>query len=427
MIEVPEAVVERLAADAKKANEGIAAGHPAYGANRGVGSGRRDHLDESEGLEQSRRLLAYGSDFHGEAYPEFVTRAALLLRARSLVAGRPGCSPWVLDRFVQAFNDGLALDVFRSGSVGASDLGEMGQVARGLLAGQGPDVGDEAFGPRDALALVSSSAVTLADAVLLLLESADLMELAQEVVAGTIAGFGGNPSPFSAPSLDVRANESERTVGADIERRIRDLAPDAVPRDVQDPLSFRCAGMVNAALLEAIHLTRGTLEGRINGSDDNPTVDGETGLLVSTANFDTTVLAAAVDFLSAAALRVAVLSVERISKIQWPEFAGADTGRPGGNGRGAAGLLAAMRSSHGSPSVAFSGQVSCGVEDWSSLLPQSVLACRRNLSGASEILEMERQLYAGEPPGPTGRGGGAGPLPGATGGRWLAGDVGGAD
>lgn len=382
-------------------------GQQVYGLTRGVGHGRRTIISGSARPELSERLLSYGENHTDQPYSPIVGRGALLLRSRSLASGSSGVSPVILKAMISWFNDGVEPMLYRSGSIGAADLGEMGQLARCLLGQEGSQVvrrgqlfaasefcelSREELSSRDPLGLVSANSVTLAEALLLLGEVTEAFDFSLKVFAESLVAFSGNPSPFSPEVMQGRANRCEREASGRIYELYFDAPSRREPRDVQDPLSFRCAGQVAGALLQSITNTRDRLEERINSSDDNPTVAGEE--ILSTANFDTTLLAAAFDELRVSLIRSGLLASERINKLSWPEFNDA-AGAPSGTTYSGMALAGKLRGMAYPASIAFAGQPSRGVEDWASLLPQAVSDCRRALEVTCSVLRLEGAAAAG--------------------------------
>lgn len=410
LLNVPFQLQELLIEQADVFSNAEAEGEQVYGLTRGVGYGRRTIILGSARPELSDRLLSYGVNHTDQILSTSVSRGALLLRSRSLSVGQSGVSLAVLESMVNWFNNQVSPVLYRSGSIGAADLGEMGQLARCLLGYPGSQVrpsldgsmeeasqystlSTEDLSSRDPLGLVSSNAVTVSSALLLLGEASAAFDFALRSFAVSLVAFKGNPSPFSPGVLENKVNSCERRASG----RLYDLyninPQQVAPRDVQDPLSFRCYGQVMGALLQSLENFSLRLEEHINSSEDNPTIDLRLGEISSTANFDTTLLAAAADELKISFARAGLLTAERINKLSWPEFNESNGAQSGTTYSGMA-LAGQLRGLTYPASLAFAGQPSRGVEDWAALLPQSVDECRNVLRITCEIWGLEASTAA---------------------------------
>ena len=99
----------------------VAAGRPVYGAGTGVGANSTEPV--ADGSDHDRRLLASHATVAGKPYPPDVARAAMVVRANQLAAGRSGASLAVLEALVSALAAGAAPLLHRFGGVGTGDLG----------------------------------------------------------------------------------------------------------------------------------------------------------------------------------------------------------------------------------------------------------------------------------------------------------------
>ncbi len=148
----------------------VAAGRPVYGAGTGVGANSTEPV--ADGSDHDRRLLASHATVAGEPYPPDVARAAMVVRANQLAAGRSGASPAVLEALVSALAAGAAPLLHRFGGVGTGDLGALGELGL-ALTGATPWLTEPRrplpplpLAAGDALPLMSSNAVTVAEAAL---------------------------------------------------------------------------------------------------------------------------------------------------------------------------------------------------------------------------------------------------------------------
>src|SRR5207342_3551231 len=99
-----------------------------------------------------------------------------------------------------------------------------------------------------------------------------------------------------------------------------------VPRNLQDPLTFRCLPQLHGALRDVLTYARGQLDIELNAAQSNPLVDVEDGRVVSVGCFDILPLAAALDFLRIALAPVLTSANERMMKLLHTGFSGLPPG-----------------------------------------------------------------------------------------------------
>ncbi|MHB1930993.1 MAG: aromatic amino acid lyase, partial [Acidimicrobiales bacterium] len=86
-------------------------------------------------------------------------------------------------------------------------------------------------------------------------------------------------------------------------------------RNLQDPLTFRCAPQIHGAARDALAFTRTTVEVELNSSQGNPIVVLAQRRVQSAGNFDVGPLAGALDFARLALAPVVAAAAERTIKL----------------------------------------------------------------------------------------------------------------
>ena len=118
------AVVERLAAGDT----------PAYGVSTGFGSLANTSIPAGRREELQRSLIRSHAAGMGSEVEREVTRAMMLLRARSLASGFTGARPVVAETMLALLNAGITPVVLEHGSLGASgDLAPLAHAALTLI------------------------------------------------------------------------------------------------------------------------------------------------------------------------------------------------------------------------------------------------------------------------------------------------------
>ena len=109
-------------------------GIPSYGITTGVGSQKDFVVSEGEIAAYNLRLVnAHAARIPGPVLAPAVVRAALIIMINEFALGFFGVSPQLLETMIAACNDNEMPQIDASGSVGASDLVPLAQMAVWLL------------------------------------------------------------------------------------------------------------------------------------------------------------------------------------------------------------------------------------------------------------------------------------------------------
>lgn len=393
------AVVERV----------VEAGLPAYGITTGVGS-QKDFAVDREAVARYNDLMiaAHATIVPGvDASPE-VVRAALAIQLSLFATGRSGVRLELVERLLARLRSDDLPGARLGSSVGASDIVAMSQLAVPLLGKAG--VGAGGAGPvpvgglaaKEALSLLNSNSLMLAEAALALAEVRALLDAATVAGALSMEGFRGNLQSWSAAVDEARGQPGQKRTGAALRAALAGsrLWQPGEARLLQDPLSFRCVPQIHGASEAAYYFARTIVETELSSACDNPLIEIEAGLFVSHGNMETTACALAMDTLRQALAKVIEAAGQRIHKIQWPSFTGlpaslaAAPGAVGGVqflnfGHLAAANVGAVRQAAHPALLNYSGQIDDGVEDVAGNAPQSVAETVRSLVPAWNVVALE--------------------------------------
>jgi histidine ammonia-lyase len=393
-------VAARVAASRAVVEQVLAQGEAVYGLTTGLGANVGVALDNADLLTFQTRVLVGRAVAVGPFLPRETVRAALLLRANGLARGGAGASLAVIEALLALLARFVHPCVPSLGSIGAADLTPMAHLALPLVGRGAAELDGEimpggealrraglapvALAPKDGLALVSSNALSIAEAVLLLDDAAALLDLAALAAALSFEGMRANPGPLLAEVAAARPAPGQEAAASTLRGF---LAGSALwerdgARAVQDALSFRCIAPVHGAALAALGFAGDAVTAELNAAADSPLVLVDSGRILSTGNFHTGALALAADTLAIALVPVADLAVGRAMKLMLPEASGlAKFLTPvGGNRAGFAPMqktLAALRAEcrhAANPASLDFTPVANGVEDHS---PQTPLALRK--------------------------------------------------
>jgi histidine ammonia-lyase len=347
-----EGAVAELHPDARARNDAARAaltqllerGGELYGATTGVGA-LRDYRVPGESRERySLSLLRSHACGAGPPLPAPVVRAAMATRANQLGAGGAGVVDQLLDALIGALNAGLAPFTRELGSLGTGDLTNLadiglalvgeGQVWRGdelepavsALAEAG--VAPATLGPRDGLAFMSSNAVSVARAALLVVDSRRLLDAWLSVAALSFEAAAADPVVLDARIHSARHRPGQAAVAA----RMRELLAgvnrrrrEAGPFGIQDPYPFRAQPQVDGTVYDALGALEETVCHELNFAGENAlvVVDSDPpALALPNGNPHAAPLANAVDNLRTALASSAALIAARVSTLLDSELTG---------------------------------------------------------------------------------------------------------
>ncbi len=206
-------------------------------------------------------------------------------------------------------NAGVEPEVPLLDSLGESDLAPLAHLSLALSV---PLTG------KDGLALVSANAASVGLGALLVAEARQVLEALLAALALSCEGYRANLSPFQPWASRLRPAPGQTEQSAALLRLLAGGELAGNPRRLQDPLSFRCATVVQGAAQQALEQLQALIELELRSGADNPALISEEAMVLATANFDSTHLALAVEGLGLALSRLAACSAERIAKLLSP-------------------------------------------------------------------------------------------------------------
>lgn len=394
----------------------LAEGAQIYGVSTGVGGLRGHPVSEEDRSSYSHRLLRSHACGAGRPLRPELVRAAMVTRANQIGAGGAGVTDELLQALVGTLNAGLAPFTRELGSLGTGDLTALADIGLALLGeGQiwrgdaavpaGEALRDAAIppawlGPRDGLAFISSNAVTIGQAALLVVDVRRLLDVWLSVAALSFEAAGADPV-----ALDPRIHSSLHRPGqAAVAAQMRALlaglearAREPGPLGIQDPYPFRALPQVDGAVHDALSALDDTVGHELNFAGENALIDPDTPAALPNGNPHAAPLAGAIDHLRTALAQSSALIAARVSTLLdtsltgLPPFLARDPGPESGAMviEYTAHAAAAEVRSLVTPVAAQTVSVSRGVESHSSLAP---IAARR----AAETLEALRVLIATE-------------------------------
>lgn len=376
---------------------------PFYGRTTGVGANAKVAVEPGSG--HGLRLLRSHAGGAGEPVSAAVARGMLAIRLNQFAAGGSGASPAWLEATAVALNEGLTPDFPVLGGIGTADLTGLAATALALI-GERPWRGADGPVPRallpcavadaDALAFLSSNAMTLAQAVLAHQDLAGLLGAELEIAALSHLALSGSAQPYAEAVQAARPHPGQRATA----RRLRELLGQDATRPaarVQDPYGLRALPQVHGPAVEALDCVERVLYVEMNAAAENPLVDVSGGQVLHNGNFHGAYLAQTLDSARLSLCADAALSPARLGALTDPERTGLRpflAGGPAGSSGimileyTASAALAEMRALAAPVSLG-TAVLSRGVEEHAAFSPQAARAAAAMVPWFRTVLACE--------------------------------------
>jgi histidine ammonia-lyase len=343
-VQIEPAARRRMQAAADLVRRAAESGMPVYGLTTGLGSRVLQRVDGDDAAAFSLRTLRGRAMAVGEPLPAELVRAAMVVRCNGLCAGGSGAGVAIADGLAALLNARVHPRIPRSGSVGAADLCLLAHVGLTLIGEGEAELGGQRLpsaqalaraglaplmlGPKDGLAICSSSAVSSGTAALALVDAEACLRTAQIGAALSMEGFRANLSPLDPRVVAARAAPGQQWAAAGLRALLAggSLAGPGSARRLRDPLSFRCASQIHGSLRMALDLLTAAVEPELGGAADNPLVLAEDQEILSTGNFHVPALAMALDATAIALAQVAATIAERQARLKTERLSGLPSG-----------------------------------------------------------------------------------------------------
>ncbi len=155
-----------------------------------------------------------------------------------------------------------------------------------------------------------------------------LLDSAEMALALDLEAFGANLDAWHEMAVTCRPLAGLETSVGRVRRQLAGstLWQRGRARNLQDPMSFRCAPQVHGAAREALTYVRAIVETELNAVHSNPiTVEAE-DRVISLGNFDAVALSAAADFARIGLAPVIASASERTVKLLQAPISGLPAG-----------------------------------------------------------------------------------------------------
>ena len=309
-----------------------------YGINTGFGRFVSRTIPEELTEELQLRLLRSHACGVGEAYPDEIVRAAMLLRANALAKGCSGARVETVELLLECLNRRVLPVVPARGSVGASgDLAPLAHLALPLVGeGEAWVEGELLSGAealervglepvelraKEGLSLVNGTQFMAAFGALGVVRARRLVKVADLACTLSLEALQGSRTSFLAGIHQLRGLRGQIASAANVLRLLEGSAIIEAHRwcdKVQDAYSLRCAAQVHGAARDLLDYVAYTVGAELNAATDNPLVLVDEDQLVSNGNFHGQPVAFALDALAMAVAELASISERRVERLVNP-------------------------------------------------------------------------------------------------------------
>ncbi len=302
-----------------------------YGINTGLGELVKVKIPKNEARELQINLVRSHASGVGRYMDDEIVRAAMLIRANSLLKGFSGVRLEVIKMLVEMLNSNIIPLVPKFGSVGASgDLAPLAHIALVMLGeGYAKYKGDVMKGAealklagleplkleeREGLALLNGTAVMAAYGSIAVYDSYDLIKNALLSAAMSFEALKGTDKALDDRIMKARAHPGQIKIAKIMRELLKDskIVERARKERVQDAYTLRCLPQVYGAVLDTLDYVKITMEKEINSATDNPLVFDEP---ISGGNFHGEPIALAMDFLAIALTDLGNMAERRIARL----------------------------------------------------------------------------------------------------------------
>jgi histidine ammonia-lyase len=312
---------------------------PVYGINTGFGIFADKKISREDTRSLTRNLILSHSVGMGDPLPPEMVRAAMLVRANTLVKGYSGVRPIIVHTLIEMLNKGVTPIVPSQGSMGSSgDLGPLSHLALVVTTDKNDLESDSGYalyqskqmtgkaamaaagiprlilGPKEGLAMNNGATFSAAIGAVTTNEASRLFHAANLALAMTMEALQGLSTAFDERIHLSRGQLGQIKTAAEVREYLAGSSLIGSTARVQDAYSLRCAPQVHGASWDAIVHTAQILSREINAATDNPLLFGE-GTALSGGNFHGEPVGMVLDYLTIALAELGAISERRIFRL----------------------------------------------------------------------------------------------------------------
>ncbi len=315
-------------------------GRVVYGINTGFGKLCEKVITlEDASILQKNLLLSHASGT-GPPLSQEEVRAAILVRANSLVRGFSAVRREIIQKLIDILNLKIYPYVPSYGSLGASgDLAPLAHIAL-ILLGRGRVIKNkeildalpilleagfkpvENLMPKEGLALINGTAVESGIAAILVQDANYLFDVSLKAATLSMEALRAKREPFDKRIHKLRNSKEQEEVAERILMEVEGSKLMDSAFKVQDAYSIRCIPQVYGAVLKNMRCVEETISQEINAVTDNPLIFEGDGDVLTGGNFHAEPIAFAMDILGMVFTDMGNMVERRINRLLNPALSG---------------------------------------------------------------------------------------------------------
>lgn len=318
-----------------------------YGVNTGFGPMASYAIGTEQLVSLQKNLIYSHAVGMGQPIKDYFVLAAMAVRLNTLCKGYSGVSPELVRHLKAFINYRIAPVVPEHGAVGTSgDLVQLAHIALALMG-----LGDVSFQgkrqkaeivlkqlglspyelkPKEGLALINGTSVMAGIAALICHHSERLLGAAIKMGALALELVGGFSDSIAETIHNLRPHLGQKTVALHLRKLLasshmltdrkefqKKFPPNHevhfINHSVQEIYSLRCIPQILGPVLDILNYFKKIVETEINSATDNPLISVQERAFFHGGNFHGDYVAAAVDQLKMALVKLTILSERRTS------------------------------------------------------------------------------------------------------------------
>lgn len=338
-VEISKAGIENVQHSRSNLEAILKTDNPVYGINTGFGIFAEQRIPRKDSDKLSRNLILSHAVATGAALPEEVTRAAMLVRANTLVKGYSGVRQELVQTLVDMLNKGVTPVIPEQGSLGSSgDLSPLshlalvfttdaddrledsgwakfnGNIMRGKDAMDAAGITRIVLGPKEGLATINGATFSAAIGALAVEDAHQLLIIANHALAMSLEAMMGCSSAYDPRLHRARGQRGQIHIADAVLQLIEGSTFVDGAHRVQDAYSLRCAPQVHGAAVDTLAFVESVIQAEINAATDNPLIF-DPGIAISGGNFHGEPVGLVMDFLGIALAELGAISERRTFRL----------------------------------------------------------------------------------------------------------------
>lgn len=332
----------------------FAKGKVIYGINTGLGPMAQFKINNNKEVELQYNLIRSHSAGCGAPLPDIYARATMLARLNTLIQGKSGIHPEVVELLREMINREINPYIPEHGGVGASgDLVQLAHLALNLI-GEGEVSWKGEWHPttevlaanglkpvrmhiREGLGLINGTSAMTGIGMINLIHARNLVDwavLASSMITEVVESYDDH---FSDGLNRAKSHHGQRKVAKTMKSILKDsqlirrradhlynhdktIEVEVFKHKVQEYYSLRCVPQVLGPVMDTILYATHILTSEVNSTSDNPIIDGEHRNVYHGGNFHGDYVALEMDKVKIGIAKLSMLAERQLNYLMNPKL-----------------------------------------------------------------------------------------------------------